>query len=90
MQAVPLSHDIAWQLWLGRQLGHGVGLYSQLVELNPPLWFWMTVPIVWLSERAGISDLSGLVTFFVLAIALSATLLAILVHERPARRRADL
>ena len=84
---VPLTHDIAWQLWLGRQMSHGVGLYDPLLEVNPPLWFWAAVPIVRASALAGIPALSGLIAFFVLATALSAGLLAVLTREQPAGRR---
>jgi hypothetical protein len=84
---VPLTHDIAWQLWLGRQMSHGVGLYSPLLEVNPPLWFWAAVPIVRASAQLGISALSGLIGAFVLATAISAGLLAVLTREEPAGRR---
>lgn len=87
LQTVPLSHDIAWQLWVGRQIGHGVGLYNPILEVNPPLWFWIAAPIVQLSSLAGISALSGLIGFFVLATALSAGLLAILVRDHDPRQR---
>lgn len=82
-----LSHDVAWQLWIGRQMAHGVRLYSQIVELNPPLWFWMTVPIVRLAELTGVSGFSVLIGFFVAATALSLGLLAGLIRERPASER---
>ena len=41
--------DVAWQLWIGRQLNHGARLYRDIVETNPPLWFWMAMPIERLS-----------------------------------------
>jgi len=37
--------DVAWQLWIGRQLNHGAHLYRDIVETNPPLWFWMAMPV---------------------------------------------
>ena len=84
---VPLSHDIAWQLWIGRQISHGVGLYTPLLEVNPPLWFWAAAPIVQVSALLGISAFSGLIGFYVLATALSAGLLALLVREQTPGRR---
>ena len=36
-----LNQDIAYQLWMARQLNGGLDFYSQLPEINPPLWFWM-------------------------------------------------
>src|SRR5690348_429174 len=44
--------DVAWQLWIGRQLNHGAHLYRDIVETNPPLWFWMAMPIERLSTLA--------------------------------------
>src|SRR5690348_5651478 len=41
--------DVAWQLWIGRQLNAGAHLYRDIVETNPPLWFWMAMPIERLS-----------------------------------------
>jgi hypothetical protein len=88
LQAAPLSHDIAWCLWIGRQLSHGVGLYSEVVELNPPLWFWLTVPIVRVADLIGVPELTGLVAFFALATGLSLGLLAVLVREHSPAQRA--
>ncbi len=42
--------DVAWQLWIGRQLDHGAQLYRDIIETNPPLWFWMAVPVDRLSD----------------------------------------
>ncbi|HEX7851022.1 MAG TPA: hypothetical protein VF485_14930, partial [Sphingomonas sp.] len=41
-----LINDVAWQLWVGRQMAHGVVLYADIVETKPPLWFWVAVPVV--------------------------------------------
>ncbi|MFZ1743023.1 MAG: GtrA family protein [Pontixanthobacter sp.] len=38
---LPLTHDVMWQLWIARQTAGGQQLYTDIVELNPPLWFWM-------------------------------------------------
>ena len=85
--SAPLSHDIAWHLWIGRQISHGAGLYTDVVELNPPLWFWLAIPIVRLADLAGVSAFAGLLAFFLIATALSAGLLAVLVREQPPRQR---
>lgn len=47
-------HDIAWQLWIARHLNAGVGLYSWIMEVNPPLWFWMARSIDWLAGATGL------------------------------------
>lgn len=45
-----VGSDVSWQLWIAHQLNGGVRLYRDVVETNPPLWFWMGVPVDWLSE----------------------------------------
>ncbi|MDJ0896179.1 MAG: GtrA family protein, partial [Alphaproteobacteria bacterium] len=50
LSSIPLSHDVVWQMWIARQMLHGVGLYTEILELNPPLWFWMAVPVQWAAE----------------------------------------
>lgn len=37
--------DVSWQLWIGRQLNHGAHLYRDIIDTNPPLWFWMAMPV---------------------------------------------
>lgn len=37
--------DVAWQLWVAHQLNAGARLYRDIIEINPPLWFWMALPI---------------------------------------------
>lgn len=68
------TNDAAWQLWIGRQLANGAVLYRDVVEVNPPLWFWLAVPIVEISNALGISGWVGLLGFFGLSAALSIAL----------------
>jgi hypothetical protein len=44
-----VESDVAWQLWIAHQLNHGAHLYRDIIDTNPPLWFWMAVPLDWLS-----------------------------------------
>jgi hypothetical protein len=43
-------NDVAWQLWVARQISHGVALYTDILDVNPPLWYWVAVPIVELAH----------------------------------------
>lgn len=52
---VPLNNDVSWQYWVARQLRGGTALYRDIVEVNPPLWFWEAVPISWFAEWLGIA-----------------------------------
>ena len=43
--------DVSWQLWAAHQMNGGARLYRDIVEINPPLWFWMGMPIDWLAQH---------------------------------------
>jgi hypothetical protein len=51
-----LVNDVAWQLWVARQLAHGITLYTDIIEVNPPLWFWAAIPVVDLAQLLGVSS----------------------------------
>jgi hypothetical protein len=76
LRDVPLGHDAIWQLWIGRQLAHGARLYIDIVEVNPPAWFWMAIPLIRISELAGTSPREVLRLAFFVALALSLLLVA--------------
>lgn len=50
-----LNHDIAWYLIATRDWLEGARLYVDIVEVNPPLNFYYTVPAVILADLAGLS-----------------------------------
>ncbi len=41
----PLSPDISGQLWIATNLRRGARLYIDISEINPPLWFWLAIPV---------------------------------------------
>ena len=67
--------DVAWELWIGRQLNHGAHLYRDIIEVNPPLWFWMAMPVDRLAEfvRVRAYRILILVTGGAVALAVAAT-----------------
>jgi hypothetical protein len=67
-------NDVAWQLWVARQLSHGVSLYTDILEVNPPLWFWVAIPVVELAHLLGASAYHVLIVC-VLALDIVALLL---------------
>ncbi len=40
-----VDSDVAWQLWIAGRIHAGANLYTDIIETNPPLWFWMALPI---------------------------------------------
>ena len=67
----PLSPDVSWQLWIAHQMRHGARLYVDIIETNPPLWFWMAMPVDSLAEATGTSSGRWLITALALAAAAS-------------------
>lgn len=50
----PLSPDISGQLWIADRLRHGARLYIDISEINPPLWFWLAIPVDGLAAALGV------------------------------------
>jgi hypothetical protein len=40
-----VDSDVAWQLWIAQRIHAGADLYRDIIETNPPLWFWMALPV---------------------------------------------
>ena len=71
---IRLSHDTFWQFWVARQMLGGEQLYTDIWEVNPPLWFWSAMPVQWLANLTRIAW-QHLLTGIVLSLGLTATLL---------------
>lgn len=64
---IPITHDAIWQLWIGDRMLHGARLYSDIIEVNPPLWFWLAVPLAAFHADPRLT----IIGFFIGAMALS-------------------
>jgi hypothetical protein len=53
--AVSVSWDVAWRLEIAERLLKGASLYRDVIELNPPLWFWSALPSTFLANALGLS-----------------------------------
>ena len=60
---------------------HGERLYIGIVEINPPLAFYLTVPALWLADLTGLTDTAAFITYTTLLCAIS-SLLLLLVLQR--------
>ena len=80
-------HDVAYQLWIARQLNHGTGLYTWIREINPPLWFWMAQPVDLLAGWIGWPAKRVMVAAVFLLIGISLALAARLVALWPKWQR---
>lgn len=87
---MPVAHDLIWQLWIARHMNAGVGLYTWIMEVNPPLWYWMAQPIDLLAGATGLHSTNLLVGVVFLMVGASLALAAALTWHWPARQRAGL
>src|SRR3954464_10558169 len=72
----PLNHDAAavlafTQRWLG-----GEGLYTDLIDINPPLIFLLNLPAAWLGAHAPLGAVPALLGLM-LGLCAAASLLAL-------------
>ena len=79
--------DVAWQLWIAGRLNDGAHLYRDIIEVNPPLWFWMAQPIDMVARLLGARPESAVVVAMggLTALSLAATN-RLLTDLPPARR----
>jgi putative flippase GtrA len=84
-----ITHDVVWQFWIARQMLHGAGLYTDILEINPPMWFWSAMPLEALAEFAGLPSRRIAIAAIFVLVAISVWLLArLFAEERPERRAA--
>lgn len=81
----PINHDNAWYLFATRRWLAGERLYLDLIEVNPPLAFYLTAPAILLADLVGISDLNA--QYVVLALAVGGVLLACWPVQRDGERQ---
>ena len=46
--------DITWRSHIAGEILQGKTLYRDIIDLNPPLWFWAAIPSVWLGQIFGV------------------------------------
>ena len=54
-----INHDTAWYLIAVREWLGGAELYTDIIEVNPPINFYFTLPAIWLADLLGITDTNG-------------------------------
>lgn len=79
-----IHHDVAWYLHIADGLLSGKHLYTDFIEVNPPLGMWLTVPVVWLGKLTGLGSIH---TFYAVLLALTAV--SLLLVNRYLRRLGD-
>ena len=85
-----VDSDVAWQLWIAHRIHAGANLYTDIIEVNPPLWFWMALPIDRLATLAHLRAETVLILTLGGAVALSLAATNRLLEHIPVRTRAML
>src|SRR5438270_4644087 len=85
-----VDSDVAWQLWIAQRIHAGANLYSDIIETNPPLWFWMALPVERLASLVHARIDSVLIVAIGALIALSLAATDRLIRHLNAARRATL
>jgi hypothetical protein len=83
-----VDSDVAWQLWIAGRIHAGANLYTDIIETNPPLWFWMALPIDRIASLLHVRIEPVLVAAIGLLTALSIVATDRLLVDMPGRRRA--
>src|SRR5213595_1770761 len=82
-----IDSDVASQLGIAQRIHEGARLYRDIVEVNPPLWFWMAVPVERLASLLHVTAAN--VLFAALGLIVMVSLAAtdrLLGHLAPGRR----
>jgi hypothetical protein len=54
LQGAP-TWDVAWRFEIAQRMLDGAVLYQDIIEVNPPLWFWAGIPTVAVAEAFQLS-----------------------------------
>ncbi len=84
---LPLTHDVSWQFWIARQMSYGVPLYERIMEINPPLWFWMALPLQIVGTYSGVQPDRLYIAAIILISAWSILTTGKLIFEKEPERR---
>lgn len=87
VSAQRLTHDVVWQFWIARQMIGGAKLYVDIIEINPPLWFWMAVGVTYIAGPLGISAQLLIKVILVALAVLSVLLTDSLSNDKRLRNR---
>lgn len=79
--------DVGWYLISTRKWLAGAELYREIVEVNPPLAFYLTVPAVWTSDTGILGDQAAMFVYVAVLIAISLTWCCHLIYRSQLSQR---
>jgi hypothetical protein len=66
-----VDSDVAWLLWIAKRMNAGANLYTDIIETNPPLWFWIALPVDRVASLIGVRSEAVLIVAIGVLVALS-------------------
>lgn len=85
-----VDSDVAWQLWIAGRIHAGAHLYRDIIEVNPPLWFWMAIPVERIATVLHLPIVSVLIVTIGILVALALAATNCLLDNLAPERRAAL
>jgi hypothetical protein len=82
-----VDSDVASQLWIAQRIHEGATLYRDVVEVNPPLWFWMALPVDRVARLSHLPAAGVLIGVFGLVVSLALAATNRLLSDLPPMRR---
>jgi hypothetical protein len=82
-----VDSDVSWQLWIAGRIHAGADLYRDIIETNPPLWFWMALPVDSAASLLEVRSEGVIIVTAGCAVALSLSATARLINHIPPRQR---
>ncbi len=74
LRDIPIGHDQSWYLVSAHKILEGAKPYRDLVEINPPLAFYLAVPPVYVAEHLGLSPHDTYIAYILLLAVVSVIL----------------
>ena len=65
------NRDVSYNLYVSGRILNGAGLYRDIIEINPPLIFWIGVPFAWMNHQFGIDAVPAFNAFVYASILIS-------------------
>ena len=87
LRDIPLGHDQSWYLIAVAKVLHGAWPYIDVIDVNPPLAFYMYLPPVFVAERLGLSPDHAFVAYILILACLSALWARLHLLETPGLSR---
>jgi len=70
-----INHDVAWYIYAANEFVDGAILYQDVVDVNPPLIIFISIPPVIIADILGLSEIT-IFKWYIIIIALSISILS--------------